>query len=77
MFLPGNAVDQGESDQVGQMAHRCISRIMRLRRHFDDVATQCGPDINRLLQLNREGALDGRQDDLLARVQVRVGVLDT
>ena len=57
------------------MADRCKRRVMLLGRHFQDAATQCGPEVDRFLQLDGLGALNRCQDDLAPGVQVGVGVL--
>ena len=40
------------------------------------VATQRAPDLSGFFELGSLGALDGREDDLLAMVEVGIGVLD-
>ncbi|OGA96594.1 MAG: hypothetical protein A3E79_00370 [Burkholderiales bacterium RIFCSPHIGHO2_12_FULL_61_11] len=74
--LTGNALHERKSNQVGQMADCRVSRIVSLRRHLCNMTAQCSPDIACLLQLDGQGTLNRRQDDLLAGVEVGISVLD-
>jgi hypothetical protein len=73
--LRRDAVDQREGDEVGQVADGGEGGVVRLRRHLRDVRCRGLPRPRRRAALCGLGALDRRQDHLLAVVQVGVGVL--
>ena len=60
-----------------QMADRCVSSIVGLRRHLDYLAAQRSPELLRFFQDFYSGAFQRREDDLLAAVKARLGMLDT
>ncbi len=62
--LGGDAVHQGEGDQVGQVADGGEGRVMRLGRHLQHVAAQRFPQLPGPVELGDLGALDRRQDHL-------------
>jgi hypothetical protein len=74
--LRQHRVEVGECQQVRQVADGGERGVVVLRRHAQHLAADGGPHVGGLLHHHRVGLRQRCQDDLLALVELHVGVLD-